>query len=93
MNIPYVSKFIQRVRDRASVAENQRLRKAQLERDWKDADSRHEVALAEHKTACQRYHANPTEENLAAMWRYYERTWELFEDVCAIWRKLANLNH
>ena len=80
--------IIQRIRDRASVAQNRRLRVAQLEQDLRAASTRHSTALAEHKAACDRYHADPTEENRDATWSYYNRTWECFNEVFAIWRKL-----
>lgn len=72
-----ITAWVQRRRDRASAAKNRRLRVQQLKREWADLDRRHNVALQEHKLACERYQANPTSENRDATWRYYERTWDL----------------
>jgi hypothetical protein len=91
MKIPFLTKWFAAARDRASIAENARMRYAQLQHDWNDADRRHKIALAEHGAACRRHVANPTAENFAATRRYYERTWEPYNECFEIWRELRRL--
>ena len=84
----WIVSLIRQIRNRIDVAENQRLLKTQLERDWRDALRYHDIALAEHRTACQRYHANPSEENRQETWRCFELTWKRFNEQFEIWRQL-----
>lgn len=44
----------------------------------------HHQSADRHKVALERYNANPTADNKAALWRAYEETWPLYKTT---WEK------